>query len=207
MTRRRSSHSADEHDHYGDTHRHAPQDFGPLFGGATPAVPAPPHKLPPAPKRYTPLPPSYDTLIGRHADAPAPAAAPVVPATRPRAPDRVLDAAPHAPGSATSARAAASVSRAFRPQAYRIAAFIASRAATGATREQIADTLHLRLSSVCAAVHALWKRGMIGSNAGHTREGSSGLQVEVLLHERYVRRWTDGQTRPAAYLADMPEGW
>lgn len=64
----------------------------------------------------------------------------------------------------------------------RVSAFVLSRGYDGATNEEIATALDMRLSSVCGRVNELKHQGEL-SFSGLTRKGSSGVPALVWRHK------------------------
>lgn len=111
-------------------------------------------------------------------------------------PNRLAQLPPAAPGSPSSEAAARAIAGAVIPQARRIHAYIAQQQARGATREEIAEAMALRLSAVCGRVRTLYRQGLIGSNPDVTRvSASSGMQAEILVADVFVARWLDTRGR------------
>lgn len=113
--------------------------------------------------------------------------------TRAALPDRVaLTNPPHQSSSPTSTAAATAVSPLFPAQLQRVLAAVIHARDGGLTRAELAAVLKMRLSSVCSAVRTLYRQGLIGSNEGVTRvDPETHMNVEVLVSERYVKRWQD----------------
>lgn len=86
--------------------------------------------------------------------------------------------APHN-GTATSKAAAKAIEPHRDSQAGRVLAFVRASGQHGATREEIADGLQMRLASVCARVSELVADSKIIGRG--KRPASSGHEVEVLV--------------------------
>lgn len=119
---------------------------------------------------------------------------------RPRArmPVEVAEMPPHQKSSPTSRASAEALKPSSLSKMFLIYSHIEQKGAYGATRQEIADDLGISLQTVCGQVRRIYQMGRIGSNPGHTRANRwSGRENEVMLHERYVERWQNDQTRPA----------
>lgn len=91
-----------------------------------------------------------------------------------------LGGPPFQRSSATSEAAAASVEEHVEAQAERIVAFLRERGPYGATREEIAIALGIRLSSVCGRVARLMALHEIREST-RKRATSSGREAFVLV--------------------------
>lgn len=117
---------------------------------------------------------------------------------RSRMPVEVAEMPPHQKSSPTSTASARAMKGSSLSKMYLIYAHIEQQGAHGATRQEIADDLGISLQTVCGQVRRIYQMGRIGSNPGHTRANRwSGRENEVMLHEAFVTRWQNDQTRPA----------
>lgn len=123
---------------------------------------------------------------------------PMRPKTRTRIPaEPFADIAPHQASSPTSVASAEKNATTMRSKMFLIYEHIRQQGLHGATRQELADDLGISLQTVCGRVRRLYQMGRIGSNPGHVRANRlSGFDNEVMLHETFVDRWTDDQSRP-----------
>lgn len=107
-------------------------------------------------------------------------------------------------GSETSAVAAREVDAMVPTLAWLVLQHIRDCGLHGATRDETAQALGKRLSSISARIRELYLMGLIGSNPNHTRTNpETGLENEVMLYETYVDRWKPEQQRPPQRLGQI----
>ena len=86
---------------------------------------------------------------------------------------------PYAVSSRTSIAAAEAIREIAPTKRGDVYAWVAKQGKTGATREEIAEGLGMRLSSVCGRCRELVEMGLL-YDTGTTRPGSSGREAVVL---------------------------